>query len=175
METGLTHIYTGDGKGKTTAAYGLALRAAGNRLNVRIFSFCASHTSGENKPILLANFVRVRCSKPFPNIREMRPEEHAAWLEEQLALFDEACEAACDKSIDMVVLDDVLAAMHQGVMDVNTLCYLIEHKNPGTELVLTGRGAPRALIEKADYVTEMRLIKHPYQDSLITARRGIEY
>ena len=176
MNTGLTHIYTGDGKGKTTAAIGLCLRAAGNGLNVRLYQFCKNTPSGELKPLAALPGVEIhraqtQCRK---FVWDMNDEEKAEWLDAQQSLFDEACESACDKSIDLVVLDEALGAMAAGAIELSHLLYLIDHKAKGTELVLTGRNAPQALIEKADYVTEMRAIRHPYEKGT-HARKGIEY
>lgn len=176
MNTGLTHIYTGDGKGKTTAALGLCLRAAGNGLTVRLYQFCKNTPSGELKPLAALPGVEIhraenQCRK---FVWDMTPSEKAEWIDAQQALFDEACEAALDKSVDLVVLDEALGAMAAGAIELSQLIYLIEHKNKGTELVLTGRNAPQKLIEKADYVTEMRALRHPYEQG-VHARKGIEY
>ena len=176
MTKGLTHIYTGDGKGKTTAAMGLALRALGAGLKVMIFQFCKSQPTGELTSLskLAPGIVRrAECGvKKFT--WDMNPEEKAAWQEAQQALFDEACEAACDNQVDLVILDEALGAVGAGAIDPGQLAYLIGHKYRGTELVLTGRNAPAKLVELADYVTEMREVRHPYQAG-IPARKGIEY
>lgn len=176
MTKGLTHIYTGDGKGKTTAAMGLALRALGAGLQVRIFQFCKGQPTGELAPLskLSPGIVRrAECDvKKFT--WDMNPEEKAAWAEAQQALFDEACEAACDPDVDLVILDEALGAAASGAIGWDQLAYLIGHKYRGTELVLTGRNAPEKLTALADYVTEMRPVKHPYQAG-VPARKGIEY
>ncbi|NLG25220.1 MAG: cob(I)yrinic acid a,c-diamide adenosyltransferase [Clostridiales bacterium] len=176
MKRGLTHIYTGNGKGKTTAAMGLALRASGCGLRVAIFQFMKKTPSGEVAALALHERVTLcragtGCAK---FLSDMTDEEKARCLDAQQELFDQACEAACDGAFDMVVLDEALGAMHAGAMDARQLAYLIEHRHRGTELVLTGRGAPQPLIDLADYVTEMRPIKHPY-DRGTHARRGVEY
>lgn len=174
MRKGLTHIYTGDGKGKTTCAVGLCLRAAGNGLTVKFFQFCKGRPSGELKP--LGSFCEVRRADAEETgfTWEMTEEQKAAWTLKQHDLFDEACEAACSKDNDLVVLDEALGAMNAGALSEDQLCYLIGHKNPGTELVITGRGATKRLMELSDYVTEMRPVKHPMEAG-IYARKGIEY
>lgn len=176
MKKGLVHIYTGDGKGKTTAALGLAMRASGNGYDVQIYQFCKNTPSGELNA--LAKLPHVQVFRAESNCKkftwDMNEEEKLAWIEAQQALFDQACEAACDPNTDLVILDEALGAMHAGAVEPSQLKYLISHKYKGAELVLTGRDAPQALIDAADYVTEMRMLKHPFQQG-IDARRGIEF
>ena len=176
VKRGYVQIYTGDGKGKTTAAMGLALRAAGNGLSVRIFQFCKNTPSGELFALKKLDRVTLQraehdCAKFTWDMNEA---ERAEWLEAHHALFDAACEAACEEGADLVILDEALGAMHAGAVDQSQLLYLMTHKNKGTELVLTGRDAPQALIEAADYATEMRMVKHPYEQG-VPARKGREY
>jgi cob(I)alamin adenosyltransferase len=104
----------------------------------------------------------------------MTAEEKAVWAEAQQALFDEACDAACDKDVDMVILDEALGAVSEGAIDEGQLAYLIGHKYRGTELVITGRDAGEKLTALADYVTEMRAVRHPFAAG-VPARKGIEY
>ncbi len=176
MTKGLTHIYTGDGKGKTTAAMGLALRALGAGHTVRIFQFCKSQPSGELVSLeKLAPGILRRADCEIKKFSwDMTAEEKAVWTEAQQALFDDACDAACDRHVDMVILDEALGAVSGGAIDPGQLAYLMGHKYRGTELVMTGRSAPAKLCELADYVTEMRLVKHPYAQG-VHARKGIEY
>ena len=176
MKKGLVHIYTGDGKGKTTCAMGLALRAAGNGLTVRIFQFCKNTPSGEIKPLTSLPTVELHrashASQKF--VWDMDAQEKAEFHQAQQALFDDACEAACDPQVDLVILDEAMAAMASGALDLSQVAYLITHKSKGCELVLTGRNAPQKLIDLADYVTEMRMIDHPYEHGVF-ARKGIEF
>ena len=176
MKKGLTHIYTGDGKGKTSCAMGMALRAAGNGLSVNIFQFCKTEPSGELKSLaLLPGVTLTRAQVETHKFAwDMDAEEKAQWDDAQQALFDEACEACVDGRCDLVILDEVLGAVRERAIDEAQLSYLIGHRHKGVELVLTGRNASPALIAKADYVTEMRMVKHPYTEG-IPARRGIEY
>lgn len=176
MTKGLTHVYTGEGKGKTTAAMGLALRALGAGLQVRVFQFCKSQPSGEIQALskIAPGVVRRADCDVKKFAWDMTPAEKEVWVEAQQALFDEACEAACDKDVDLVILDEALGAVSAGAIDEGQLIYLIGHKYRGTELVVTGRSAGPKLIDRADYVTEMRMIKHPYEAG-VQARKGIEY
>jgi cob(I)alamin adenosyltransferase len=172
----LTHIYTGDGKGKTTAAMGLAIRAIGAGLQVRIFQFCKNQPTGEVVSLgRLAPGVLRRADCAVKKFTwDMTAEEKAVWAEAQQALFDEACDAACDKDVDMVILDEALGAVSEGAIDEGQLAYLIGHKYRGTELVITGRSAGEKLTALADYVTEMRAVRHPFAAG-VPARKGIEY
>ena len=176
MKKGLIHIYTGDGKGKTTAALGLCLRAAGHGLHVEIFQFLKNGITGELQT--LAKLNRVNLQRAQTDIKkfswQMTPDEKELWNDAQQSLFDAACEKACDPNIDMVIMDEILGALSAGAIDIGQIKYLMSHKYKGTELVLTGRNAPPALIELADYVTEMKCEKHPHQQG-IDARRGVEY
>ena len=176
MTKGLTHIYTGDGKGKTTAAMGLALRALGAGLKARVFQFCKNQPTGELTSLSkIAPGIVRRAECPVKKFTwDMTEEEKALWAEAQQALFDEACDAACDKDVDLVILDEALGAVSAGAIGQDQLAYLIGHKYRGTELVLTGRDAPEKLVALADYVTEMRQVKHPFNAG-IPARKGIEY
>lgn len=176
MKTGLNQIYTGDGKGKTTAAMGLCMRALGCGLTVRIFQFCKSSPTGELNTLNKLERVELRRAdaecKKF--VWDMTPEEKEQWAEAQQELFDEACEAACSPDVDLVILDEIMGAMRQGAIDAGQVLYLMKHKYRGCELVLTGRDAPPAIVEQADYVTEMKAVKHPH-DHGVFARRGIEF
>ena len=176
MKTGLTHIYTGDGKGKTTCAMGLALRAAGNGLSVCIFQFCKNGHTGEQRPLADLESVQFKRAASVTQkfVWNMTPDEKAAWCDAQQALFTQACIACCDENVDVVVMDEVLIALSSGAIEISQIEHLIDRKASGVELVMTGRGAPQELIDKADYVTEMRMIKHPYTQGQ-DARLGIEY
>lgn len=176
MKKGLTHVYTGEGKGKTTAAMGLAMRAAGNGLTVCIFQFCKNTPSGELKVLEGLKTVTIqRADCPISKfVWDMSAEERDQWQEAQQALFDDACEAACNGLVDMVILDEALGAVQGGAMDERQLSYLMQHKSASTELIITGRGATKQLMGKADYVTEMKNIHHPYETG-VHARRGIEF
>lgn len=176
MKTGLIHIYTGDGKGKTTAALGLTLRALGCGLVVSIFQFCKNTPTGElNCMKKLERLSIARADTSCTKFAwDMTEEELAEWRDAQQALFDDACEAAGSPDVDLVVLDEIMGAIAQGAIDDSQVRYLMTHKYRGTELVLTGRDAPKSLIEVADYVTDMKAVKHPCEHGVF-ARKGIEY
>lgn len=161
------HVYTGDGKGKTTCAAGLAARCAGRGGTVFFYQFLKSEESGEC--IALKGKVHFkRASEPFGFIFQMTDEEKAHVGKLMYALWQEAKAQKCD----MLVLDEIFSAMRYGfIPESEVLAFL---KTASAEVVLTGRNAPESFIEAADYVTEMKAVKHIYEKG-IPAREGIEY
>jgi len=175
MTKGRVQVYTGDGKGKTTAAMGLALRAAGWGLDVAICQFLKGRECGERVSAALLpglSFHRFMETKHF--IGEMSPGEFNAFRERARTEFDTFRKwiAAC--SADLVILDEILAPLHAGIITEDELIALLDTKPHHAEWVLTGRAAPTAVIEKADLVTEMHEVKHYYAQGIF-ARKGIEY
>ncbi len=161
------HIYTGDGKGKTTCAAGLAARCAGYGKKVLFYQFLKCEPSGEC--VTLAEAVEFHCVKEkFGFVCNMTDSEKEELKEKTRALFF----AACDSECDMLVLDEILGAVACGFIEEQELLQFL--KNAHCEVVLTGRDASEVLIEAADYVTEMQQVKHIY-DRGISARRGIEF
>jgi cob(I)alamin adenosyltransferase len=170
---GLVHLYTGDGKGKTTAALGLALRAAGHNFRVHIVCFMkGSYPYGEWAALSRLPGVRVSLfgHDHFVDPEHVRPEEK----EEARRALDCARQAVHSGQYDVVILDEVAVATGWKLLDTASVLQLIREKPENVELVLTGRYADRALIEAADVVTEMVKIKHPY-DRGIESRRGIDH
>lgn len=175
---GLVVIFTGDGKGKTTAAMGLGLRAAGNRMRVHAIQFIkGSWKTGEREAVkpLAPFFEIVRAGRGFTIERLRDPristDEHVAAAQAGLA---QAREAIASGSFDVVILDEILGAITAKLVTLEQVIEVVEAKPPMLHLILTGRGAPPALVERADLVTEMRLVKHPFAQG-IAAQRGIEF
>lgn len=174
---GLTMIHTGDGKGKTTAALGLALRAYGAGLNVLILQFIKGRQdSGELaalevlSKIPAENKIEIRqCGLGF--IDKNKIAEHKSAAENALEL---ARTEILSAKWDLIILDEILYAVKFQLIDAEKVLALIKIKPPQLHLVLTGRDAPKILIDAADLVTEMKLIKHPFQRG-IKAQRGIEF
>lgn len=172
---GMIHIYTGEGKGKTTAAMGLALRAAGHGKRVLIIQFLKGRDSGEIAALAPFPAIAIRRnSKDYGFFRFLSGEEQQALTAEHDAALHYACEQACAGKCDLLILDEALAAYNLGALDRARLDELLLHKPSDLELVLTGRDAPPHMLPLADYVTELRNVKHPY-DRGIGAREGIEY
>lgn len=175
---GLVVIYTGNGKGKTTAALGLALRAAGNRLPVLIVQFIKGQwKTGEQHtlPVLAPTIRLERMGKGF-TIERLRNRRVA--LDEHQRAAQEAFEFTREQVLGgewaMVILDELLGAIKAGLVPLEDVMELVREKPEMLHLVMTGRNAPDALVEAADLVTEMREIKHPYKAG-IAAQRGIEF
>jgi cob(I)alamin adenosyltransferase len=170
---GLVQLYTGDGKGKTTAVLGLALRAAGHGLRTYIGQFMKGVHYGElDGAGLLAPYLTIeQYGQPsFVHVRRATPDDIRLAQEG----LERARQAMHSGDYDIVVLDEVCVALHFELLTPAQLLAFIEEKPPQVELILTGRRAPKELVERADLVTEMREVKHPYQRG-IEAREGIEY
>lgn len=176
MEKGLIHLYHGDGKGKTTAAVGLCIRAAGNQKQVLFVQFMKDDTSGEIE--VLRNITKIRtlhAKTPKGFYSRMSDEEKALFAAEQEKLLESAIEEIHRMDDDsVVVFDEITYAYGWNLVDRNKLLNLLTHKPEGMELVMTGRDPEQALRDAADYVTEMKCEKHPYERG-IGARKGIEF
>lgn len=169
---GLVHIYCGDGKGKTTAAMGLAFRALGSGLRVCVCQFLKGAPTGELAALSRFEGAGVLRAEGAPKgfLREMRDEERGACLVCQRELLARAARAEAD----LVVLDEALSALGAGAFCAEELLKAVLALRQHAEVVLTGRAAPEAIMEAADYVTRMEKLRHPY-DRGVGARRGVEY
>ncbi|MCM8761181.1 MAG: cob(I)yrinic acid a,c-diamide adenosyltransferase [Candidatus Omnitrophica bacterium] len=165
------HIYTGGGKGKSTAAFGLAVRAAGAGLRVCIHQFIKAGRCAE-KDLLknIKNIIIKRCG----NGRFIKGSANAKDIECAKKGFEEARKDILSGKYDLIILDEVNIALKLGLIKIDEVIELIRHRPRCVELVLTGRCCPKKLLRYADVVTEMRKIKHPF-DKGILARKGIEY
>jgi len=170
---GYIHVYTGEGKGKTTASFGLALRAVGNGLKVLVLQFLKGpEMTGERGAAgLLGPGLQVR---PLGRDGVLQPTDIVE-TDRTLAAaaLDEAVSEMGAGRWDMLVLDEINTACALGLISVDRVIQLLDEKPDGVELVLTGRGAPVEVIEKADLVTEMKEIKHYFRKG-VPARKGIE-
>jgi cob(I)alamin adenosyltransferase len=170
---GLVEIFTGSGKGKTSAALGVMLRALGHGLRVHIIFFMkGSYPYGERN--MLPQLPNVSFQS-FGHEHFVDPQNVKVEEREQASEALQAARAAIDSGkFDLVVLDEVNVAVAWKLIEVEDLLKLIDEKPQNVELILTGRHADQRLIERADLVTEMVEVKHPYQKG-IKARKGIEY
>ncbi len=173
-ETGLIQVFTGSGKGKTTAALGTVLRAAGHGLKISVIFFIKGRSAqGENKTLVTLPGVKVTSfglRKFIHKSEGVNPEEKAQ---------AEAALAAARADIsggmfDLVVLDEINCACFFNLITADSVIQVLKDKPPHVEIILTGRNAPPAIIDMADLVTEMAKIKHPF-DKGTKARKGIEY
>lgn len=170
---GLVYVFTGDGKGKTSAALGIVLRALGHGLRVHITYFMkGGYPRGELRA--LSQLPNVDFASfgggGFVNAAKVKPEE----IEQAKRGLADAREAMLSGNYDVVVLDEVNLAAAWKLVELEELLGLINDKPQNVELILTGRQADTKLIKVADLVTEMLKIKHPY-DKGIKARKGIDY
>lgn len=173
-EDGRTIVFTGDGKGKTTAALGLALRACGHGMNVLIIQFVKNDPdTGEITACRLLTGIEMRQAGlgfvPDPSDPSFR--QHKEKAEEGLSMAREALQSG---KYEMIVLDEVCVAVSMGLLSEGAVTEAIEKRYPGMHVVMTGRGATPHIVESADTVTEMRNVKHGYQEGR-KAKKGVEY
>ena len=175
MKNGYVQVYTGDGKGKTTAALGLGLRAVGRGLKVVMFQFLKGAPSGEleSTPLLEGRFKIIRLAETKKFFGSMIETEKAELKTRLQAELKQVEDVLAGSACDILILDEIMAAYHGGLISLEEILSLIDRKPPTMELILTGRSAPEAIIARADLVTEMRPIKH-YMDKGVPARIGIE-
>lgn len=174
----MVQVYTGNGKGKTTAAVGLALRAAGRGLRVRIFQFLkgGAPVSGEFLGLDSCQLPVVwrRFDDQIPPLFQKGPADDSALRRALERALEEVRAAVGSGDVDLVILDEINVAMAQGWVPVEAVLSLLRDKDPSLEVVLTGRGAPAPILERADLVTEMQEVKHPFSQG-VGARKGIEF
>jgi cob(I)alamin adenosyltransferase len=167
---GLIQVYTGDGKGKTTAALGLAIRAAGQGMRVGFIQFIKSEPCGEHRFLSryhAFDIVQKGNGSSFTKSRDQLSAEAQRTLtyaEDQML----------NGGYDLIILDEIFVAIHKGLISTQQVLELLDKKPISVELVLTGRYAPPEVVKRADLVTRMEMIKHPFRQG-VPARRGIEY
>ena len=173
LEEGLVQVYTGDGKGKTTAAFGLALRALGRGLKVYIIQFIkGGFDYGELYIVSKLPNLKLKAFGRGKFVTERPAEKEDVKLaEEALALAEKVVKGG---EYDIVVLDEINVALNLKLIKTERVVELAKNKPRHVELVLTGRYAPKKIVEIADLVTEMKEIKHPFSKGQ-PARKGIEY
>ncbi len=179
LEKGLVQIYTGDGKGKTTAAFGLALRAAGQENKVLIYQFLkpASLNIGE-RFALWPEDVKIRIETldiPWDMAKNFKDQNVVSKMKKAIKeVLEQITQTAHKRVYDVIILDEIVFCLSKGLVEFRDIKNIIDKRDPAVEIVLTGRGATEELIALADLVTEMKNIKHPF-DKGTTARRGIEF
>jgi len=178
MKRGLVHIYTGDGKGKTTAAAGLAVRAAGFGLKVLFVQFFKEDSAPSGEKSFFRNLasetvtvLRSNCRHPFFTAGKT---DEKAVTEAICATFEKVRQIVSEGGLDLLVLDEVISVLRGGWIPLEEFIDFVESRPSGLEVVLTGRDAPPELVRLADYVTEMLKIKHPFDEG-INARRGVDF
>jgi len=173
LEKGLTQGNVGDGKGKTSAAFGLALRAVGRGLKVYMIQFIkGGFDYGELYVVKRLPNFELKAFGRGKFITDVPPTEDDVKLAKEA--FELAREVVTGGEYDVVVLDEINVALHLKLIETAEVVDLIRRKPKHVELILTGRSAPPEIIELADLVTEMREVKHPYAKG-VPPRKGIEY
>lgn len=178
LEKGLVQIYTGRGKGKTTAALGLAIRAAGRGNRVLFYQFLKppSLHLGERVSIEKMDNIELGVLEHTWDLkRSLHDEQTMSEMRQAVGeAMQELTTAAAERKYDVMILDEIVYCYSKGLTGLGDIKTLIESRDAHVEIVLTGRGADEALTELADLVTEMKAIKHPYEKG-VKARKGIEY
>ncbi|HOD92977.1 MAG TPA: cob(I)yrinic acid a,c-diamide adenosyltransferase [Clostridia bacterium] len=174
---GLIQVYTGDGKGKTTACVGAAIRAAGQGMKVYFVQFQKGYESGELNVLRKIGNINVNRICSFRKFYyNMDDEEKSLYSKEHKQAFNSVKEMVMKEPLDydMLILDEIIGAVSLGVIEEDTLIDFLKSKPLHMEILLSGRNASNKIIEIADYVSEIKCIKHPFEHS-IAARKGIEY
>jgi len=179
LQKGLVQIYTGDGKGKTTAAFGLALRAAGQGNKVLIYQFLKppSLDIGERFALRLGA-VRIRVESldlPWDMAKSFKDKQAVIRMKAAISeVLERIAETAEKKFYDVLILDEIVFCLSKGLAELEDIKNIIDKRDPAVEIVLTGRGATEELTAMADLVTEMKNKKHPFNKG-VSARRGIDF
>lgn len=191
LTQGLVQVYTGEGKGKTTAALGLGLRASGHGFVVEMIQFLkGTGYTGELEAVkTIDNFNINQFGKKCPHLEQIKAgvmnceacgncfvnddnwEEHQKFV---IAAHQYSQKILGEGTADIVILDEINNALRYDFLTTADVLTLIEQKKPKTELILTGRGLPNKILTRADLVSEIKKIKHPFEQG-IASRRGIEY
>ena len=171
----MIHIYYGGGKGKTTAAAGLAARAAGNNMRVMFVQFLKTEDSGERLSLeRLETVTLTPCPRELKFTFEMDEHEKQQAATMFRGIFERSVSAALSQRYDMIVLDEIFDAVNEGMLSESEVFEFIANAPDGIEIVMTGHNPPERFIEAADYATEFKKVKHPF-DRGIGGRKGIEF
>ena len=172
--TGLLHLYVGDGKGKTTAAVGLSVRAKGAGKKVLIAQFLKGRPTAELKPLSELGIEVLRTKELTKFTFQMDREELAQAKRSCSELLDLVAESLKQNSYDLVVLDEVVDAVNADLLDSRRLLEVASSRGLDVEMVMTGRNPKPEISDAADYITAMTAVKHPYQRG-VASRLGIEF
>lgn len=176
MEKGLVQVYTGDGKGKTTAAIGQGIRAVGRGNKVYMLQFLKGGETGELETIkrIHPDFQIFRFEKSRNFVWNLNEEELKELKEEIQEAFDFAQKVLENGECDILILDEVMGVISNKLYPLENIIEIIKSRNEKIEVVLTGRNVPDEIKEIADYVSEVKCIKHPFEKG-VPARKGIEF
>lgn len=176
LEKGLIQVYTGDGKGKTTAALGQAVRAVGEGLKVYMVQFLKTDDTGELNTVkkLHPDFQIFRFERKRGFFWTLNESEKAELREDVDKAIDFCKEVMDNNECDILILDEIMAVMTNGIVPVGIVVNMLESKPANMEIILTGRNAPPEISDIADLVTEMKEVKHYFRKG-IPQRKGIEF
>lgn len=173
----MTELYVGEGKGKTTASIGLAIRAAGHRIPVYFYQFMKNGNSGEIEILKSIPGIEVKYPPVFygfaKNMTKAQKEEMRGYYTDMLESVSQIIKTYREDFV-VIILDEVIHACNHQLLSETQLCKLLEHCSPNIEIILTGRNPSQVLLNLADYVSEVKKVKHPF-DKGVTARKGIEF
>ncbi|GAB4533438.1 MAG: cob(I)yrinic acid a,c-diamide adenosyltransferase [Pleurocapsa sp.] len=174
QEKGLIIVHTGNGKGKTTAALGMVMRSLGHDYKVAIIQFI----KGAWEPAEKAVLGKWAGQLEFHAMGEgftWETQDRERDTEKAIAAWQKGLQYILNREYKLILLDEINVALKLGYLDVETILQGLEQKPADTHVILTGRGAPEPLIERADLVTEMTLVKHPFREQGVKAQPGIEF
>ena len=179
LDKGLVQVYTGDGKGKTTAAFGLALRAAGQNNKVLIYQFLKPPSLDIGERLALqsgaAEIDVETLDVPWDMAESFDDGQAVASMKTAIGEALEKLARIAEKRLyDVLILDEIVFCLSKGLARLADIKRIIDRRDAGVEIVMTGRGATRELLDLADLATEMKNVKHPF-DKGLGARRGIDY
>lgn len=172
---GMIHLYCGDGKGKTTAATGLAVRAAGAGMQVLFARFLKNENSGELRILDQIPEIEVlHLEKSYGFYRTLSDSDKAKMTAMYRKLWQNIEEKITNGAYDMLVTDELMAAYNYGILEQESVHRFLENKPEKLEIVMTGRNPSERLMELSDYISEIKKVRHPF-DQQVTARKGIEF
>lgn len=176
MEKGLIQVYTGTGKGKTTAAIGQGIRTIGRGNKVYMVQFLKSGMTGELETVkrLEPDFKIFRFEKPKGFVWNLTQEQLEELKGEIRQAFDFIKEVLNNKECDMLIMDEIMGVLSNKLLDVTDVVRLLKGKPEDMEIILTGRNVPEEIREIADYISDINCVKHPFEKG-IPAREGIEF
>ncbi|MBL7153280.1 MAG: cob(I)yrinic acid a,c-diamide adenosyltransferase [Phycisphaerae bacterium] len=179
LDKGLVQVYTGDGKGKTTAAFGLALRAAGQNNKVLIYQFLKPPSLDIGERLALqsgtAGIEVEALDVPWDMAKSLDDKDNVAKMKSAIGeALEKMAQIAEKRLYDVLILDEIVFCLAKGLARLADIKRIVDRRDPAVEIVMTGRGATKELLDLADLVTEMKNVKHPF-DKGIDARRGIDY
>ncbi|MEG0013744.1 MAG: cob(I)yrinic acid a,c-diamide adenosyltransferase [Cellulosilyticaceae bacterium] len=176
MEQGLVQIYCGNGKGKTTSAIGLGIRAIGSKLKVIMIQFLKNDNTGECETLKnLEPYFKVFHFEKRRGFTWTLTDEEKAELKNEIAMAIKFAKKVMDtEECDVLILDEIFGAISGGFVTEEELCELIDGKTDQVELVLTGRDVPESVAQRAAYISKIEPVKHPMNEGIM-ARKGIEY